>query len=207
VAQDRGASNKGKRPAVAADRILKAAIREFAKHGFAGARVERIVREANVSPRSLYYHFGSKRGLYDAMRDHLREQHFRDFVHGVTDEALADRLMDNVDLAMKRRWKQFSRLLMWEALDGAADRGPYTDELVPGDLLAFRAAQERGEVDEEFDPRLLTLAFTAITFWPVMFPQSTRRITGGMPPEDLVREHKKLIRLLVERLGPGSRSD
>lgn len=177
-------------------------MREFAKHGFAGARVDRIVKEANVSPRSLYYHFGSKRGLYEAIQEHMHAQHFRDFVRGVADEPLADRLLENVDLAMKRRWKQFSRMLMWEALDGAADRGPYTDDLVPGDLLAFRAAQERGEVDEEFDPRLLTLAFTAITFWPAMFPQSTRRITRGMAAEDLLRERKKLIRQLVDRLGP-----
>ena len=44
-------------------------MREFAKYGFAGARVERIVRRANVSPRSLYYHYGSKRGLYSAVRN------------------------------------------------------------------------------------------------------------------------------------------
>ena len=73
-------------PAAAAERILDAAMREFAKHGFAGARVERIVSRADVSPRSLYYHFGSKRGLYDAVRERLRSQHFDDFVRGVTDE-------------------------------------------------------------------------------------------------------------------------
>ena len=75
-------------PATAAERILNAAMREFAKYGFAGARVERIVSRADVSPRSLYYHFGSKRGLYDAVRKRHSAQHLQDFLRGVTDEPL-----------------------------------------------------------------------------------------------------------------------
>jgi AcrR family transcriptional regulator len=168
-------------PPAAAERILSAAMREFAKHGFAGARVERIVSRADVSPRSLYYHFGSKRGL--------------------TDEPLVDRLLGNIDLAMTPRWQQWARMLMWEALDGGADNSPYPKDTVPGDLLAIRAAQERGEIDPEFDPHLLTLAFIAITFWPTMFPQSTKRLTRGMPKDELLEARKELVRTLVERLG------
>jgi TetR/AcrR family transcriptional regulator len=206
VVQHRGTMSNGRLknragPSAAAERILRAAMREFAKHGYAGARVERILKRANVSPRSLYYHFGSKRGLYDAVRERLRAQHFQDFVSGVTDEPLVDRLLANIDVAMTPRWQQWSRMLMWEALDGGDDSGPYPEGTVPGDLLAFRAAQERGEIDEEFDPHLLTLAFTAITFWPTMFPRSTERLTGGMSEEQLLAERKRLIRVLVRHLG------
>jgi TetR/AcrR family transcriptional regulator len=201
VVEHRSTAKSGKVPTGAAERILKAAMREFAKHGFAGARVEHILKRADVSPRSLYYHFGSKQGLYDAVRERLREQHFQDFVSGVTDEPLIDRLLANIDLAMTPRWQQWSRMLMWEALDGGDGTAPYPDGTVPGDLLAFRAAQERGEIDEEFDPYLLTVAFTAITFWPAMFPRSTQRLTGGMAEERLLDERKRLIRALVRRLG------
>jgi TetR/AcrR family transcriptional regulator len=202
VVQHRGTESNGRlKNSAAAERILRAAMREFAKHGYAGARVERILRRANVSPRSLYYHFGSKRGLYDAVRERLRSQHFQDFVNGVTDEPLVDRLLANVDVAMTPRWQQWSRMLMWEALDGGDDSGPYPEGTIPGDLLAFRAAQERGEIDEELDPHLLTLAFTAITFWPAMFPRSTERLTGGMSKEQVLAERKRLIRVLVSRLG------
>jgi len=201
VVQHRGASKNGKAPTAAAERILRAAMREFAKHGYAGARVERILKRADVSPRSLYYHFGSKRGLYDAVRERLRAQHFQDFVRGVTDEPLIDRLLANIDVAMTPRWQQWSRMLMWEALDGGDDSAPYPDGTVPGDLLAFRAAQERGEIDKEFDPCILTLAFTAITFWPAMFPRSAQRLTGGIPEDQLLDERKRLVRELVGRLG------
>jgi TetR/AcrR family transcriptional regulator len=187
-------------PTAAAERILNAAMREFAKYGFAGARVERIVSRADVSPRSLYYHFGSKRGVYDAVRQRLRAQHFEDFVRGVTDEPLVDRLLSNLDLAMTPRWQQWARMLMWEALDGGADSAPYPEDTVPGDLLAIRAAQERGEIDPELDPNLLTLTFIAITFWPTMFPQSTKRLTRGMPKDELLAARKELLRALVQRL-------
>ena len=188
-------------PPAAAERILSAAMREFAKHGFAGARVERIVSRADVSPRSLYYHFGSKRGLYDAVRERLRSQHFDDFVRGVTDEPLVDRLLANIDVAMTPRWQQWARMLMWEALDGVSDNSPYPKDTLPGDLLAIRAAQERGEIDPEIDAHVLTLAFIAITFWPTMFPQSTKRVTEGMPKDELLEARKELVRALVRRLG------
>jgi TetR/AcrR family transcriptional regulator len=53
------------RPArVSPDRILAAAALEFAAHGFAGARVDRIARRARVNKAMLYYHFKSKQRLY-----------------------------------------------------------------------------------------------------------------------------------------------
>ncbi len=47
-------------------RILKAAIAEFARSGFAGARGDRIATRARSSERMLYYYFGSKEGLFRA---------------------------------------------------------------------------------------------------------------------------------------------
>src|SRR5215204_2458481 len=53
------------RPArVSPDRILAAAALEFSERGYAGARVDRIARRARVNKAMLYYHFGSKQGLY-----------------------------------------------------------------------------------------------------------------------------------------------
>jgi TetR/AcrR family transcriptional regulator len=47
-------------------RILKAARAEFARYGYAGARVARIARDAGVNKQLLYYYFGSKVGLHQA---------------------------------------------------------------------------------------------------------------------------------------------
>jgi AcrR family transcriptional regulator len=48
-------------------RILKAAAAEFAQHGFAGGRGERIARRAQSSERMVYYYFGSKDELFRAV--------------------------------------------------------------------------------------------------------------------------------------------
>lgn len=49
--------------------ILKAAAREFAEHGIAGARTDAIAREAQVNKALLYYYFEDKETLYGAVLD------------------------------------------------------------------------------------------------------------------------------------------
>src|SRR5438874_4030785 len=45
-------------------RIIEAAKQEFAAHGLAGARVDRIAVKAGANKRMLYYHVGKKDDLY-----------------------------------------------------------------------------------------------------------------------------------------------
>ena len=44
--------------------ILEVAAREFAAHGFSGARVDVIASQTKTSKRMLYYYFESKEGIY-----------------------------------------------------------------------------------------------------------------------------------------------
>lgn len=55
-------------------RLLAVAVKEFAAHGFEGARVERVVRAANVTPRMLYHYFGNKEQLYVCVLDEVYAQ-------------------------------------------------------------------------------------------------------------------------------------
>jgi AcrR family transcriptional regulator len=54
-------------PAQSRDQILRAATNEFVTHGFAGARISRIVKSASSNPRMIYHYFGSKSQLYVAV--------------------------------------------------------------------------------------------------------------------------------------------
>jgi AcrR family transcriptional regulator len=60
-------------------RILDAAERLFAEHGFAGASLRDIVRVAGVNLATVYYYFQSKEGLMGAVIERrlgpLRQQH------------------------------------------------------------------------------------------------------------------------------------
>ena len=57
-------------------RILEAATAEFARHGYGGARIDRIAAAAGANKRMLYYHVGKKDVLYlailEAAYEHIR---------------------------------------------------------------------------------------------------------------------------------------
>lgn len=53
------------------ERILEAAVEEFAEHGYNGARIDAIARRADANMRMLYHYFGSKTGLYLAVLERV----------------------------------------------------------------------------------------------------------------------------------------
>jgi AcrR family transcriptional regulator len=102
--------------------ILEAATAEFAQYGLGGARLERIVANTHTSKRMVYYHFGSKEGLYQAVLEHefaaarTRENVF-DPNHGTPIEALTLFIENSFDSLSER--PHFVRLLTLENLSGA----------------------------------------------------------------------------------------
>jgi AcrR family transcriptional regulator len=54
--------------------ILAAALRLFAAHGYAGTSTHAIVAASRVSKPVLYYHFGSKAGLFRVIVDDAENQ-------------------------------------------------------------------------------------------------------------------------------------
>ena len=54
--------------------ILQSAIDQFSQHGYAGARVDAICAQAQVSQRMVYHYFGDKDGLYVAVLEHVLGQ-------------------------------------------------------------------------------------------------------------------------------------
>ncbi|MFJ8803065.1 TetR/AcrR family transcriptional regulator [Streptomyces sp. NPDC102487] len=46
--------------------ILRAALEDFAEHGYAGGRIERIAKAAGTNVRMIYAYYGNKDKLFDA---------------------------------------------------------------------------------------------------------------------------------------------
>lgn len=65
--------------AIARTRILEEALRLFSAKGYEGAGVQEICAAAEITKPTLYYHFGSKIGLLDAILD----EHYRMLDHKV----------------------------------------------------------------------------------------------------------------------------
>lgn len=70
--------------------ILKAAVREFAREGVAGARTEAIARTAGVNKALLYYYFKDKEALYAAVLDQVFTG-VRAAIHGALSQHLPPR--------------------------------------------------------------------------------------------------------------------
>ena len=52
------------------DALLRAAVAEFAREGYGGARVDRISKAAKSNDRMLYYYFASKEKLFRHVIEH-----------------------------------------------------------------------------------------------------------------------------------------
>src|SRR5882724_12297143 len=115
MAKDAGSNATSRRdPQRTRERILSAALAEFAAKGFAGARVDLIARRAAINKRMLYHYFGDKEGLFRAvLRRKIAE---RQAWNAATPEQPAEYLPLLFDLACKDA--HWIRLFEWEALRG-----------------------------------------------------------------------------------------
>jgi TetR/AcrR family transcriptional regulator len=144
------------RPArVSPDRILSAAAVEFAARGYAGARVDRIARRARVNKAMLYYHFGSKRGLY---RELLRstfadaaERLRRVAASGDEPAVMIDRAIAAVaDLAREKSF--FPAVMLREVVEGGAHLDREALAALSAVPTAFGEIVERGVAAGAFRP-------------------------------------------------------
>jgi TetR/AcrR family transcriptional regulator len=78
------------RPEQSRAAILKAAVREFAQEGVAGARIDAIARSAKVNKALLYYYFEDKEALYRAVLDQVFGG-VRAAIHNALSQELAPR--------------------------------------------------------------------------------------------------------------------
>ncbi|UUZ81725.1 TetR/AcrR family transcriptional regulator [Paenibacillus sp. P26] len=158
--------------------ILEAARREFFDKGFKGARIEAIAENAGVKKRLIYHYFKGKAELLEAVLSYSatgepewvsqipeNPLHIAEHRYKVNSQARAD----------------FIKFAAWEALESRAEQTSWNKggELALQSYTAYwKAQKEKGIVPPELDPELLTLAFTALTTYPIIFSNITEVITG-----------------------------
>lgn len=188
------------------ERILSAALKEFAAHGFAGARVDAIARRAAINKRMLYHYFGDKEGLFrEVLRLKMSQrQAWAETLSGDPAESLAFWF----EAACKDT--DWVRLLEWEALQDA-DRHLIDQEArraaIARGLERIRQRQARGQISAELDPRHVMLTMRSLTMFPAAFPQLTRLIMGR-PVSDtrFQRERAEFLKKFAAVFQPTKRS-
>ncbi len=81
-AEEEGGRSNLRNPEKTIAAILAAAVREFAEHGFGGARIDRIADRSGSNKRMIYHYFGHKEALYIAVLESAY-LHIRSAEHGL----------------------------------------------------------------------------------------------------------------------------
>jgi len=149
-------------------RILDGAAEEFAAAGFAGARIDRIARRTRLNVRMIYYHFGSKKGVYRAVLENIYEQ--MSAILEALPTSAPSRALDAfsayVDLLTEH--PRFADVLVRELLDGAKHLKALwkeRPELFKQIHMHARAIYEQGAASGELrrlDPALTVMTVTSI---------------------------------------------
>jgi AcrR family transcriptional regulator len=151
-------------------RLLDAAAEEFAAHGIAGARVDRIARAARSNKAQIYHYFGSKDGLFHAVFDRTVQALVSETPIDPTDlPEYAGRLFESY-----QQHPEIQRLATWYRLERADGDHPI-GAIVASNAAKVKAiaeAQEAGLVSDHFEPAvLLALVLTISGTWSSMTPE------------------------------------
>ncbi|MCK2212285.1 TetR family transcriptional regulator [Actinomadura sp. ATCC 31491] len=176
-------------------RLLQAATEEFAAHGIAGARVDRIGAAAGANKALIYTYFGNKEQLFDAVMD-VHVTRVLDQVPFTPEDlpGYAGRLFDFL-LANPHQL----RLATWHRLERSGtghEPGGLRDSMRQK-TEAVAAAQAGGQVPDTLGPEdLLTFTLALASAWT---PTSPMAPASGRD----AREHRDAVVEAVRRLVAG----
>ncbi|WP_225824149.1 TetR family transcriptional regulator [Streptomyces naphthomycinicus] len=163
-------------------RIFEAAVAEFARHGIAGARIDRIATAAKANKQLIYAYFGNKAELFTQVLGRCMVDLAAAVPVDPDDiDGWVDRLLD-----YHAAHPELLRLLFWEGIEYGSAELP--DEAARQDhygqkVAAIRDGQARGVVTDAIPAGDLLILLTALTNWMAVVPQM-RRILAGTEDTD-----------------------
>jgi TetR/AcrR family transcriptional regulator len=200
-----------KRPRDSQAAIFKAAAEEFAERGFEAAGVDRIAAHARVNKAMIYYHFGSKRGLYlEVLRHMVRAVGAR--ARAIADgPESADRKTDAwvaaiVEEAAARPW--FPSIMLRELASGAPRFDPETFGMMNAVFAAVRDIILQGQREGRFrdvDPLLthLTIIPPILMFFARQRVLAASTLHDGIaeprPQDQFVRHMQDFVRRMLRK--------
>jgi AcrR family transcriptional regulator len=176
-------------------RLLEAATREFAEHGIAGARVDRIATAARSNKAQIYHYFKNKDGLFDAVMTELALETVRDAPINPLDlPEYAGQLFDRFSQDPVK-----ARLANWYRLEGSGYAAVNAVVASTRDKVAVIAdAQQEGLIPRGFTPvELLALVVHLSTLWSSMSPELAKHaehISDSRRRDTVVRAVAALLR-------------
>jgi len=178
-------------------KILKAAISEFALHGPDGTTVDKIAKIAGVNKERIYNYFGAKRDLFAVvLSNELIKVAQSVPLKSFEEEDIAEYAGRVYDYHCVH--PELSRLLLWEGLIYSSQEVPNENircENYNCKIEAIKKEQNEGRVTDEIEASYLTFMILALANSWFMLPQVARMFT---PIEDIDNPHEKRRAIIIE---------
>lgn len=173
-------------------RLIAAATEEFAQHGIAGARVDRIATAAQSNKAQIYHYFGSKDGLFAAVMGCHAEEMIASDYFDITDlPETAARIHDQFQAN-----PHLDRLITWYRLEGSTSEFTQVEEANRRKIAAIEKAQHDGTITDRLPAEvLLELIVTIATAGDM--PGDTQHATRDHDPAQRRRYVIEAVRRLV----------
>jgi TetR/AcrR family transcriptional regulator len=185
--------------------ILDAAAALFAERGYDGVSMRDIAAASGSSQPLLHFHFGSKRDLYDAVRERMQEQ-YTESLDGGLDEDSPDEEFFVGPLVSRMRHTfanpERARLMVWELLE-EVDREPRSlGQLRKQVSKRIEKAREAGVLHSDVRvPMLTAILAGAVLLWPLLRKRYSEMLPRGERKDADEWYIDELLRLLVSGIG------
>ena len=175
-------------------RLLDAAYQEFARHGLAGARVDRIGAAADSNKAQIYHYFGGKAELFDAVLERAIGEMEAEVPFDPHDlPGYAARLV-----RLHERRPEIMRLCTWQRLERAeSEPSPAGVIYARGQIDAIARAQKNGDLPAHLHPGfVLGFVLHLATGWVSVSPEYEAAIDVPDPGER-ARQVENAVRALL----------
>lgn len=154
------------------EKLLTAGRKAFARDGYHAASMDKLTADVGLTRGALYHHFGSKRGLFEAVVEQIDTEmavRLRDALKGSTDrrQALLDEGVAYIKLALE---PEFQRIVLRDgpAVLGAPMYWPSQNACLGGTIERVQHLIDTGQIaplDAEAAARLLDGAVLDAAMW------------------------------------------
>jgi AcrR family transcriptional regulator len=184
--------------------LLDAAVTLFAERGIAGTTIAEIAAKAKVTPALVHYYFTNRGRLLDAVvRERLLRSITAVWAPVVEDRELVPMLRGLVQriLTATEASPWLPSLWLREIVSEGGQLRPRLLKIVPFEYVrhligAVMAAQDRGEINPQLEPRLVVISVIGLTLLPFAIIGTWKEIpvvAQGVTREDIVRHAEALL--------------
>jgi AcrR family transcriptional regulator len=190
-------ASRPKNSAATKELLLAAATAEFADHGLAGARIDRIAERAGANKRLLYVYFGDKEQLFEAV---LQQQ-----IGRLAEETplvggdLAAYAAARFDFMLAH--PETARLAAWRRFEHDGHFSPAEVESYRAKVAAVAEAQRAGRLDDGLPAvDLFAIVLRITESWLDAPPALAAAAGDGARSGERLREHRAALLEAVGRI-------